>query len=143
MGSPVLGWGGEAERAVEWAERALRLSPFDPWNWFPCHGLALGHFSLSNIRTPPQPLAWQFNAIHDQRVLHASRGGIGKIGQARGSKERGSPRFGTAVFLQVQQALCRCGLRGHHNRGEPRPLSGVKRTSAGIESMSASDPKRT
>jgi TolB-like protein len=48
MGSPVLGWGGQAERAVEWAERALRLSPFDPWNWFPCHGLALGHFSLGH-----------------------------------------------------------------------------------------------
>ena len=50
MGSPVLGWGGQAERAVEWAERALRLSPFDPWNWFPCHGLALGHFSLGHHR---------------------------------------------------------------------------------------------
>ena len=31
LGSLVLGFGGEAERAIEWSERALRLSPFDPW----------------------------------------------------------------------------------------------------------------
>src|SRR5262249_20770098 len=48
IGSVVLGWGGDAERAIEWAERALRLSPFDSWNWFPCHGLVLGHFSLGH-----------------------------------------------------------------------------------------------
>src|SRR5262249_50374299 len=48
VGSVVLGWGGNAERAIEWGERALRLSPFDPWNWFPCHGLALGHFALEH-----------------------------------------------------------------------------------------------
>jgi hypothetical protein len=30
------------------ASERLRLSPFDPWNWFPCHGLALGHFALEH-----------------------------------------------------------------------------------------------
>jgi tetratricopeptide (TPR) repeat protein len=50
IGSPVLGWGGDAERAIEWAERALRLSPLDPWNWIPCHGLALGHLSLGHYQ---------------------------------------------------------------------------------------------
>jgi adenylate cyclase len=50
IGSVVFGWGGHAERAIEWAERALRLSPFDSWNWFPCHGLALGHFSLGHYQ---------------------------------------------------------------------------------------------
>jgi adenylate cyclase len=29
-GGVVLGFAGEAERAIEWGERALRLSPFDP-----------------------------------------------------------------------------------------------------------------
>lgn len=48
VGSAVLGWGGDAERAIEWAERALRLNPFDSWNFFPCHGLALGHFALGH-----------------------------------------------------------------------------------------------
>ena len=37
MGSVVLGWAGEGDRAIEWAEKGLRLSPLDPWNfnaWF-------------------------------------------------------------------------------------------------------------
>ena len=31
LGSVVLAWSGEGERASEWAEKGLRLSPFDPW----------------------------------------------------------------------------------------------------------------
>ena len=34
-------------------------------------------------------------------------------------------------------------LSRHHDRVEPRPLSGVKRTSVGLSRMSAYDPKRT
>jgi hypothetical protein len=40
----ILGWGGEAERAIEWAERGIRLSPFDPWRFAAYHALTLGHF---------------------------------------------------------------------------------------------------
>jgi adenylate cyclase len=43
-GSVVLGWGGEAERAIDWAERAIRLSPFDSWRFAAHHSLTLGHF---------------------------------------------------------------------------------------------------
>ena len=39
-----MGWGGEAERAIEWGERGIRLSPFDPWLLAPLHGMFLGHF---------------------------------------------------------------------------------------------------
>jgi adenylate cyclase len=44
LGSVILGWGGEAERAIEWGERAMRLSPFDPWAFAAFHSLMLGHF---------------------------------------------------------------------------------------------------
>jgi adenylate cyclase len=30
LGAIVMGWANEAERALEWGERAVRLSPFDP-----------------------------------------------------------------------------------------------------------------
>jgi adenylate cyclase len=30
LGSIAMGWANEAERALEWGERAVRLSPFDP-----------------------------------------------------------------------------------------------------------------
>ena len=43
-GSVVLGWGGEAERAIDWAERAIRLSPFNSWRFAAHHSLTLGHF---------------------------------------------------------------------------------------------------
>src|SRR5215467_8649125 len=44
LGSILLGWAGEAERAIEWGERGLRLSPFDPWRWSAFYVSALGHF---------------------------------------------------------------------------------------------------
>ena len=31
LGSLILAFSGEADRAIEWANRGLRLSPFDPW----------------------------------------------------------------------------------------------------------------
>jgi adenylate cyclase len=43
-GSGVMGYAGEAERAIEWAERALRISPNDRLNYFAYHGLALARF---------------------------------------------------------------------------------------------------
>jgi TolB-like protein/Tfp pilus assembly protein PilF len=63
MGSVVFGWGGDAERAIDWGERALRLSPVDPWNWFSCHGLSLGHFARGRYEeaTAAARKAIQFN----------------------------------------------------------------------------------
>lgn len=43
-GSVVLAFGGQAGRAIEWAERGLRLSPFDPWRVSAFFALAIGHF---------------------------------------------------------------------------------------------------
>ena len=41
FGSVVMATGGDAERGIEWGERALRLSPFDPMNYGPCLAIAL------------------------------------------------------------------------------------------------------
>ena len=46
LGSVVLGWGAEAERAIEWSERGIRLSPFDPWVFAAYDAQAMGHFFL-------------------------------------------------------------------------------------------------
>jgi len=43
LGSVVLGWGGEAERAIEWSERGMRLSPFDSWAWAAFDAQAMSH----------------------------------------------------------------------------------------------------
>lgn len=44
LGSVILSFGGEAERAIEWAERGLRLSPFDPYRASAFISSSLGHF---------------------------------------------------------------------------------------------------
>ena len=41
---PGRGWGGEADRAIEWGERGIRQSPFDPWITAALHGMCMGHF---------------------------------------------------------------------------------------------------
>jgi TolB-like protein/Tfp pilus assembly protein PilF len=43
-GCVALAYAGEAERAIDWAERGLRISPFDRLNYAAYHGLALSHF---------------------------------------------------------------------------------------------------
>jgi TolB-like protein/tetratricopeptide (TPR) repeat protein len=46
LGSVILAWGGEAERAIEWSERGMRLSPVDPWAFAAFDAQAMGHFHL-------------------------------------------------------------------------------------------------
>jgi hypothetical protein len=44
LGSVILAFPGEAERAIEWGERGMRLSPFDPWALSAYHVLTLALF---------------------------------------------------------------------------------------------------
>ena len=44
LGGGSLAWAGEAERTIEWAEKGLRLSPFDPWKFIAYRGLAIAFF---------------------------------------------------------------------------------------------------
>jgi tetratricopeptide (TPR) repeat protein len=46
LGSVVHSWAAEAEPAISWGERAIRLSPFDPWAFAAFGSQALGHFLL-------------------------------------------------------------------------------------------------
>jgi len=46
LGGLALAYGCEAERAIDWAERALRLSPFDRLRVCAYHALVIGNFLL-------------------------------------------------------------------------------------------------
>jgi TolB-like protein/tetratricopeptide (TPR) repeat protein len=46
LGSVMMAWGGEAERAIEWSERGMRLSPLDSWAFAAFDAQAMGHFHL-------------------------------------------------------------------------------------------------
>ncbi|TPM64205.1 tetratricopeptide repeat protein [Mesorhizobium sp. B2-2-4] len=43
LGSVILGWSGEAEQAIAWSERGMRLSPFDPWAFAAFDAQAMSH----------------------------------------------------------------------------------------------------
>jgi adenylate cyclase len=48
LGSAAVGWRADAERAIEWGERGLRISPFDRLLFAPAHGVAIGTFLLGH-----------------------------------------------------------------------------------------------
>ena len=92
IGSAVLGWGGDGKRAIEWAERALRLNPFDSWNFFPCHGLSLGHFSLGHYEEAITAArkAIQFNPAFSMSymLLAAPLVKLGRVDEAKSAAAR-------------------------------------------------------
>ncbi|MCK1625926.1 winged helix-turn-helix domain-containing protein [Bradyrhizobium sp. 160] len=87
LGSVVAGWAGEAERAIDWSEHGLRLSPFDPWAFAAYDAQALGHFNRdhyaeaataaykSNLANPAHSITWV--------QLAASLAALGRMEEAR------------------------------------------------------------
>jgi TolB-like protein len=87
LGSVVAGWAGDAERAIDWSERGIRLSPFDPWAFAAYDAQALGHFcrdryaeaasaaTRSNLANPAHSITWV--------QLTASLAALGRLEEAR------------------------------------------------------------
>lgn len=46
LGAVILGWGGQAEQAIAWSTRGLRLSPFDPWAFAAYDAQAMSYLLL-------------------------------------------------------------------------------------------------
>ena len=91
-GALILGWGAEAERAIEWGERGIRLSPFDPWITAAYHGICLGHFmrgryeeALAAVRAAIRSKPG-FSVSHF--VLAAALAKLGRIDEAKAAAER-------------------------------------------------------
>jgi tetratricopeptide (TPR) repeat protein len=49
QGGVVLAFAGDAERTIEWTQRGLRLSPFDPWRASAFVALALAHLQYGRL----------------------------------------------------------------------------------------------
>ena len=87
LGSVVAAWAGEAEQAIDWSERGLRLSPFDPWAFAAYDAQALSHFHRnrfseasaaayrSNLANPAHSITWV--------QLAASLAAVGRMEEAR------------------------------------------------------------
>jgi adenylate cyclase len=91
-GSVILSWGGEAERAVEWGERGLRLSPFDPWAFAAFGSLVLGHFHRGRYDEAVSAAykAVQSNPAHsiNHVLLAAALAKTGRIEEAKAAAAR-------------------------------------------------------
>jgi adenylate cyclase len=92
LGSVILAWTGEAERAIEWGERAMRLSPFDPWAFAAFHSLTLGHFHRGRYEEAANAAhkAVQSNPGHSisYMLLAAPLAKLGRLDEAKAAAAR-------------------------------------------------------
>jgi adenylate cyclase len=79
MGATILGHAGHAERAVEYAERALRFSPLDPW-------IATAYIALG--------------------IAHCAAGNWEGVVSACGKAIEANPRFSLSHVLQAAALSC-------------------------------------
>ena len=92
LGSVILAWTGEAERAIEWGERGMRLSPFDPWAFAAFHSFTLGHFHRGRYEEAARAAhkAIQFNPGHSisHMLLAAALAKLGRLEEAKAAAVR-------------------------------------------------------
>ncbi|MCY1538698.1 hypothetical protein D9M68_742510 [compost metagenome] len=87
LGSVMLGWGGDAARAMEWSERGLRLSPFDAWAWAAFDAQAMSLFYRGRYEEAAQAAyrSVQANPAHSITYvqLSAALAKLGRLEEAR------------------------------------------------------------
>jgi TolB-like protein len=92
LGGVILGWAAQAERAIEWGERAMRLSPFDPWAFAAFHALTLGHFHRGRYEEAANAAhkAIQSNPAHSisYMLLAAPLAKLGRFDEAKAAAAR-------------------------------------------------------
>jgi tetratricopeptide (TPR) repeat protein len=92
LGGVILAWTGKAERAIEWGERGLRLSPFDPWAFAAFHALTLGHFHCGRYEQAAHAAhkAVQSNPAHSisYMLLAAALSKVGRFEESKAAAAR-------------------------------------------------------
>ncbi|OWV87833.1 transcriptional regulator [Rhizobium sp. R635] len=92
LGSVILGWSGEAERAIEWSERGVRLSPFDSWVWAAFDAQAMSHLLRGRYEDGCRAAykSVQANPAHSITYvqLAAALAKLGRLDEARAAAAR-------------------------------------------------------
>jgi TolB-like protein/Tfp pilus assembly protein PilF len=93
FGSVAFAWAGEAERAIEWGERALRFSPFDFLNIFSFGAIAIGLFQKGEYERAAKYASRAIQSNPSFSLLHFLQVGplfkLGRIDEAKASAARG------------------------------------------------------
>jgi TolB-like protein len=86
-GATALAYAGEAERGIDWAERALRISPFDRMNHLSYGALAIAHFMRGRYDEAAHAGRRSVRAIPSssvsRSVLAAALAKLGRIEEAK------------------------------------------------------------
>ncbi|MBN9549288.1 MAG: winged helix-turn-helix domain-containing protein [Alphaproteobacteria bacterium] len=92
LGSVVLGWSGEAERAIGWSEQGIRLSPFDSWAWAAFDAQAMSHLLRGRYEEACRAAykSVQANPAHSITYvqLAAALANLGRLDEARAAAAR-------------------------------------------------------
>jgi len=88
----TLAWMGKTEPAIERAQRALRLSPFDPLNVRPCNALAISYFCTKRYDKAADAArrATEFNPGFSppHALLAAALIRLGRVEEAKAAAQR-------------------------------------------------------
>ena len=91
FGSVVMAYAGEADRAIDWGERALRLSPFDPMAFAALLSITLGHLQRGEFEAAAVAAHKVFQANPfwslGHVVLAATQARIGRLDAAKSAAE--------------------------------------------------------
>lgn len=129
LGSVILGWAGEAERAIEWSERGMRLSPFDPWAFAAFDAQAMSHLLRGRYDEACRAAykSVQANPAHSITYvqLAAALAKLGRLEKARAAAARvlelhPTFRYGRQFAgVNCAQALAECLGDALHAAGLP------------------------
>jgi adenylate cyclase len=92
LGSVVMVLAGDADRGIEWGERALRLSPFDPMSYAPWLSITLGHVQRGEYETAAEAARKTFQAnpywSSAHVLLAATHAKLGRLDAAKSAAAR-------------------------------------------------------
>jgi adenylate cyclase len=92
FGSVVMALAGDADRAIEWGERALRLSPFDPMSYTSWFSITLGHFQRGEYEAAAEAAQKVFQAnpywTTTHLLLAATHAKVGRLDAAKSAAAR-------------------------------------------------------
>jgi TolB-like protein/Tfp pilus assembly protein PilF len=92
LGSVVLVYDGQADKGIEWGERALRLSPFDPMSQGPLLAIALGRLQRGEYEAAAEAAHKGVQAKPYWSLTHvalaASQAKLGRLESAKSSARR-------------------------------------------------------
>jgi len=106
LGGATLAWVGDAERAIEWAERGLRLSPLDPWRSTAFIALAIGNFQRGRYEEAATAGRKAVQCSPGFSICHvALAAALAKLGRIEEAKAAGARVLGLQSVFRYSRFL--------------------------------------